>query len=520
MSRSQFHRAVYVVLLCLLAVGMTTSVFATNLLWFLLLVNWVVEWNWREKFANFRTNYLLHAFLAMTAVHLLWLVGTANMDYALFDLQKKMPLIAIPLVVLTSRPLDSKELQNVGIAYVAAVFIVSVIGFARYMTIPYLPYRSIVPYISHIRFALNVCMTLVLLSYAALKYRRAWLYALNLLLSVWFLLFLFLLHSYTGFVILLATVPVLLICYGRRLQRRVSTMMVIAYCAIVLTLAGLVGGYAVDYYRLKPLSTEPLRANTVNGNPYTHGNGLVENGNYVHNYVCREEMCKEWARISEIPIDSVTAVGYSVYPALLRYLNGMGVTKDSLGMTHLTPTDIQAIERGVANPIYQQHGLRKMLYVLFFEYENYRCYHSVSNSSMLQRIELWRNGWKLFLQHPLWGVGTGDVVDQCHALLGESGSQLANTQLHIHNQYLNFLLAFGLAGFGLISFFFIRAIALGFKVSHGAGGLTEVLFVAFLCILFISFISEDTLETLAGITIAALGFSLLCPRPSSINRQE
>ena len=33
---------------------MTTSVFFTNLLWVLLVVNWVVEWNWREKFADFR----------------------------------------------------------------------------------------------------------------------------------------------------------------------------------------------------------------------------------------------------------------------------------------------------------------------------------------------------------------------------------------------------------------------------------------------------------------------------------
>ena len=63
--RLSIHRKIYVVLLCLLAASMTTSVFATNLIWTLLLVNWVAEWNWKEKFSNFRSNRLLQAFLVL-----------------------------------------------------------------------------------------------------------------------------------------------------------------------------------------------------------------------------------------------------------------------------------------------------------------------------------------------------------------------------------------------------------------------------------------------------------------------
>ena len=92
-------------------------------------------------------------------------------------------------------------------------------------------------------------------------------------------------------------------------------------------------------------------------------------------------MRQQWAKLSDYPIDSLTSIGYTVYPALLRYLNGMGVTKDSVGMTHLTPSDVAAIEKGIANPVYLKLGPRKMFYVLFYEYENYRCYHSVSNFS-------------------------------------------------------------------------------------------------------------------------------------------
>ena len=506
---------------------MTTSVFATNLLWVLLLVNWVAEWNWREKFADFRSNYLLQAFLVLMAVHLLWLVGTSNMQYALFDIQKKLPLLAIPLVILTTPPLNSRERLNVGIAYSAAVFVVSVIGVTRFLTIPFLPYRDIVPYISHIRFSLNVCMTLVLLAYAAFKYRRRWLYVANLLLSLWFVAFLMLLHSYTAFVILLLTALVMLLCYGSRLPRRMRAAAVLTTTVVVLLIGGLGWHYVSDYYRLTPLASEPLRTHTVNGNPYTHlNNGLIENGSYIDNYICKSELCRQWARVSDHPIDSLTPLGYPVYPTLIRYLNGMGLTKDSLGMTHLTPTDIRAIEQGVANPIYLQPGPRKMVYVLLFERENYRCHHAVANSSLLQRVELWRNGWNVFLRHPFVGVGTGDVVDECHRLLEQTGSPLSGTRLHTHNQYLNFLVAFGLLGFGLIAFFFVKAIVKGIRYgtcrkaarqtspadrqSAPSGAL--LLFSAFLCILLISFVSEDTLETLAGITFSVMGFALLLPR--------
>ena len=485
------------------------------------MVNWVVEWNWKEKFADFRHNHLLQAFLVLLGVHLLWLIGTSNMDYALFDLQKKLPLFVIPLVVLTSRPLEKQERLNVGIAYTAAVMVVSIIGVVRYLTIPDLPYRDIIPYISHIRYGLNVCMTLVLLVYAAFRYRYVWLYIVNLLLALWFCMVLLILHAYTSFIILLVIPLVLLVAYGRRLSRKPRIGFTLGYCAIVLALAAMVGCYADGYYRLRPLSTEPLKACTANGNPYLHRqDGLIENGNYIHQYVCEREMRQQWAKLSDYPIDSLTSIGYTVYPALLRYLNGMGVTKDSVGMTHLTPSDVAAIEKGIANPVYLKLGPRKMFYVLFYEYENYRCYHSVSNFSVLQRLELWASGWRVFLQHPVLGVGTGDVVDTCHEQLRNDGSPLADTELHTHNQYLNFLLAFGLLGFGLIAFFFIRAIGNGLRhSSNQTFKQSNILYVAFLCILLISFISEDTLETLAGITFSVMGFSLLSPRHEEAEKQ-
>ena len=94
---------------------------------------------------------MLQAFLVAAGVHLMWLVGTADLTYGLYDLQKKLPLLAIPLVVLTTPAPTRKERINILICYVGTVFVVSIIGIVRYLTLPDLPYRDIVPYISHIR---------------------------------------------------------------------------------------------------------------------------------------------------------------------------------------------------------------------------------------------------------------------------------------------------------------------------------------------------------------------------------
>lgn len=490
---------------------MTTSVFATNLLWVLLLANWGCEWNWREKFCNFKHNHLLHAFLLMAAVHLLWLAGTQNMAYALFDIQKKLPLFLVPLVVLTSPPVTRRELTLIAISYVGTILVVSVIGLIRYLTIPNLPYRDIVPHISHIRFGLNVCLTLFIIARFLLHRRPGpWPWVCGSIAMLWLLAFLYLLHAYTAFIILLVTPAILLLAYRRRLTPRLRVTATLVLSATFAAVAGFTGVYIHDYYHLQPLSTAtPLPPRTAGGNPYLHlDDGLIENGNYVHRYICEKEMRREWAKLSSHPFDSLTPTGYTVYPALLRYLGGMGLTKDSLGMTHLKPSDIAAIEQGIANPVYCRPGPRKLVYVLLYEYENYRCYRNVNNFSLLQRLELWRNAEQVFLRHPLFGVGTGDVVDQCHGQMQQNGSPLAGTDMHTHSQYLNFLTAFGLVGFLLIFVPFALAI-------RAERLCRSPLFTVFLCILLISFLSEDTLETLAGIMFTAMGMCLLARRQAS-----
>ena len=513
---------------------MTTSVFFTNMAWVFLFANWVFEGHWREKFADFRHNRPLHLILALASVTLLWSLGSHDLDNTLFVLQTELPMLAIPLVVLTSKPLDRRELRCVAVCYVGAVFVMTVVGFVRYLTLPDLPYRDIVPHISHIRFGLNLCFCIVLLVVGASStsitsststtsktmITRLWGWGL----ALWFLFFIFLIHAYTSIIILLMLALAMPLACWRRLTPKVRWLALSAGVVAWLLVGGATIYYHHEYYTLRAPSTnvqQPIF--TANGNPYLHRqDGLIENGNYVHQYVCELEMRQQWPNLSDYPFDSLTPVGYTVYPALLRYLNGMGLTKDSLGMTHLTPTDVAAIEQGIANPVYLQHGPRKLFYVLFYEYENYRCFRSVSNFSTLQRLELWRAGWQLHREAPFLGLGTGNIGHALQEHLEQDHSPLAGTNMHLHNQYLTFLVAFGWLGFLIIAFFFLRCLRYSHihtlvPQGHRPQFTHSHILLAHTLIVLISFLADNTLATLAGITFVTLGFSLLATLNSQLS---
>ena len=484
------HRRVYVVLLALLGGCMVTSVWAANLAWVLLGANWVLEGRWREKWQLARDSRLLQALLVLCLMYVVGMLWTDNAAHGWSILQVKLPLLVVPLVVLTSRPLAGRARRLVLAAYAGTVFVVSVIAVVRLLTIPDLPYRDAVPYISHIRFALNCCMVVYLAVGSALRPPISALrFSLSALLVLWMLAFLALIHSYTAFAILAVVSLVMLLARYRRWP------LIAVWLLLAAGAAFLVGREAKAYYRLVPQATEPLPLFTAGGHAYDHyRDGIIENGNYINNYLCPEEMRAEWQRRSMVPYDSVGDEGYSLQPTLVRYLNALGLTKDSVGVWSLTDAQVADVERGVANPVYLDHNpVRKMVYVMLFEREYYVHTHAVRGFTMLQRLELWRATLDVIQRHPWLGVGTGDVDDALHARLAETDSSLAGSGKSTHNQYLALLAAFGLLGCALLLFMFLRTLSAARRPR------LSPLLLAWLLTVLLSFLTEDTLDTLAGI---------------------
>ena len=209
-------------------------------------------------------------------------------------------------------------------------------------------------------------------------------------------------------------------------------------------------------------------------------------------YLCRDELRTAWPQRSQVPLDSLTASGYSIEASLIRYLNALSLPKDSLGVMILTDEQVEEIGRGVANPIYE-HGStpRKMLYVMFFEYENYRCYRAVEGFSMLQRIELWTVASHIIGCHLWTGVGTGDLGDAMEEDFRLTGSPLQKSELLPHNEYLTLMAMLGIPAFVLLAFFFLRATP---RLRHQG-----LLLVAWTVAILVSCLTENTFDSLAGI---------------------
>ena len=113
MFPAKIHRYIYIVLLTLLGGCMVCSTWAANLMWVLLGANWVFEWRWREKWQMARSSRVLQAYLAFWLILLVGMLWTSNAGAGLSLLQVKLPLLVVPLVLLTTPALKGRPRRTV-----------------------------------------------------------------------------------------------------------------------------------------------------------------------------------------------------------------------------------------------------------------------------------------------------------------------------------------------------------------------------------------------------------------------
>ena len=249
---------------------------------------------------------------------------------------------------------------------------------------------------------------------------------------------------------------------------------------------------------------ETLEQNTKSGNPYSHqiDGGFDLNGDPVFIYVCEKELKEEWSKRSTIPYDSLDQKLQPIKYTIIRYLASKGKRKDAEGIKSLTERDIQNIESGKATQLETENSFRARLSGLHFQLLNQE---DPNGHSLLQRLEYWKTGLRLFKSNWLIGVGTGDVqqsFDQQYE--ADKSKLLPERRLRAHNQFLTFGITFGFIGFA----FFLLLLWYYFKI-----GLQNVSFlsVAFIFIAIATFFIEDTLETQTGATLFAFFYAFFEP---------
>jgi hypothetical protein len=456
--------------------------------------------------------------ISLYFLHVIGLFYTTDFNYALKDLRIKLPLLALPVIFATTKTLEAKKIDLLLLMHMGAVMVASFISFGILLTQDISDIRDVSPFISHIRLSLNVVLAIFFAGYFIFfRYRDSIMHQVVFgVVILWFTGFLFVIESVTGIFTLLGT-SLFLLVYGiikyRNLYLRLTLAM--AFLLIPTFFYMIINDAYRAYSTPYKNDLNNLEKFSELGNPYTHDtiHQPVESGSYVGIYVSVEELGNAWSRKSSMPFDSLDEKRNLLKHTLIRYLNSMGLRKDSAGLVKLSSEDIRNVEQGFANVTYTKKlSVKSRLYKIFWEYETLSRGGNPSGHSLLQRLEFWRVS-SMIIKKNFWiGVGTGDIPDAFARQYEESNSPLAPEFRHrAHNQYLAIFITFGLVG--LIWFLFTL-----YYPPASLKRYSDFRYFVFIIIISLSMLVEDTLETQMGVTLYAFFnsfFLFVVPRNKS-----
>jgi hypothetical protein len=511
-TRKQIHEQVYYYTLILIAVSLPLSIFTASMFQLLLLANWLVELGYREKWRKVAGNRALQVFLLIFFLHAVGLLWSSDLAYALHDIKIKLPLLAFPVIIATSHPLSTLQVRRILLFFSLAVFaasMASVLKLAGWLPGGIGGYRDLSLFISHIRFSLMIVLTLLVSVYFLFIYKDSlsWVERFYYtVLLIWFPAFLMLLKSLSGIAIAGLLAFFLLLRAVFEIRDPVIRFMVLVPVILIPLFSFLYLNHAIEkFYTLDELVMEDLDTNTAEGNLYRHrtGNREVENGHYTWIYVCDEELKREWNLVSNLGYDDNTSSGRSVKVTLIRFLTSKGLRKDAAGIRQLSEMEIAAIEQGTANYIFMNRfRLYPRIYEVIWEFDRYNRGFPPSEKSMVQRYLYLQAGWNIARKNLLIGVGNGDVKQVFKSYYISVDSPLeGDWRQRAHNQYLTFLISFGVTG--LLIFVVALVVPL-----YLAGRQRSFLALGFLILLMLSMLSEDTLETATGAGFSAFFYAL------------
>ena len=156
----KYIQPAYFVGLAMMAIGLTLSPFLMSLAQFWLAGIWVIDGivnkDFKEKWCRFKRNWIAWLLVSLYLLHVVGLIYTSDFQYAFKDLRVKLPLLILPFVLSSMKPLERKQYDLLLNIYVLSVFVATWFSFAHYLRHDYQDVREISHFISHIRFCLQI----------------------------------------------------------------------------------------------------------------------------------------------------------------------------------------------------------------------------------------------------------------------------------------------------------------------------------------------------------------------------
>ncbi len=494
--------------LILLVSFLPESKFMMSVSQFIIVFGWVISGNTIKKLKSFLHNKLAIILASIFLLHLLGLLYTEDFNYAFKDLRTKLPLLIFPLLISTGPRISKNGLEKLLFLFCGSVLFATLYSTAIWRGWTHhkvTDIRDISVYISHIRFGIMIAFSILLLGYLININHKKYppIFTITIVLTIiWFLIFLVILEAITGLYILGITLFVIL---SYLIWKRKNIFLRIA---LIVLLTGVPAYFAYSIYEIyKPIQeinsneTKSLETHTPKGNDYENDTlkRERENGHLIYIYLNWLELHDAWKKRSKYGFDSLGSSGKVIKYTLVRYLSSKGSRKDAQSVDAMTEREIMDVENGVTNINYRHtSNLKTRIYEILWEYDNYKNGGSPNGHSVVQRIEYWKTSLHLIKQHPFIGVGTGDINNAFERQYAVEHSALDKEhRLKAHNQYLSVAVTFGMLG--LIVFLFTLIYPLFVNKNY-----MDYYYVVFWIFIMLSMLSEDTLETQAGVTFFAL----------------
>ena len=460
----------------------------------------LLEDSWKNKIKRFNENRILLFISGIFMIYLVSFVIFYKSGNAFYDLQKSLFFLVIPLAFMFGKTVSGNQKRLLFYAFAVAIFVATIIAFLNWIfrkeAIDFAVHK--ISLISHIRFSFQLILIfwfLIILIQKNFRELSKTVKLSLLILAVYFLAFLIFQQSLTGLVAFggsLFFAIFMFIQIQRKNRFLLQTILVSSVLVPVLYLFWVI----ITFYDIEKTDNELIDKTTLSGNFYLHDfdNKAVENGHYTYLYICHDEMREEWNKVSKVKYDDILPDGFPLSATLIRYLTSKGLRKDAEGVKSLTTQDILNVENGMANYIFfdRRFSLYPRIYQTVWEFYMYSNTGDPSYQSFSQRIEFAKAAVTIIRNNFWFGVGAGNWKEEFKKTYIQSNSKLEQSlYASSHNQYLNYMVKFGFAGFILIMFFIIYPVI-------KTKSYRDLLFMLFLVFLFFANFADSNFETHMG----------------------
>ncbi|MBW6536002.1 MAG: O-antigen ligase family protein [Mariniphaga sp.] len=465
---------------------------------------------WKHPSVNLQSwkNVLLP--VSIFGVYLLGTIFTKDFSFALYELKKVVFWVVFPLSIFLSPKLSGKKTYVVLYVFIFSIVVSSFIITGKLVLNNYLQivdFRS-VSIVSHIRFSFQVTLAIILLAWLLITKNKfpVQIHSIILLgLFLWLTFFLILLKSLLGIIAFFGVLLISILIFIAGTKNKKKKVVLVSLLLLVLLLPSIyLGNVIYDFYRFEKINPATVEKFTPSGNQYHHNfkQGMRENGHLVYVYVCDEELRQEWNKRSEIKYDD-NLNGYMLGTTLIRYLTSLGYRKDSIGMSKLSAEDIQLIQEGVTNYKFKNHefSIYPRIYETVWELDYYLRTGDPNEKTLAQRIEYVKASLMLIKENPMFGIGTGNWVLKYNEVYDRMDTKLSPEKRGpSHNQYLNYLVKFGIFGFFWILVALLYPV---FKLGHRH----NFVFILFLVFYAFANLGDANFESHMGLSFFAFFYS-------------